>query len=55
MVFLSTRNLPLIYANEHEATEGQGYQKALQHKYIGEFQLGKQRGENVFEVLILEH
>jgi hypothetical protein len=31
------------------------HRKTLHHKYIGEFELGKQRGENAFEVLLPSH
>ena len=55
MVFISTKDLPLTYANSALETSNQSHRKTLQHKYIGEFQLGKQRGENAFEVLIPEH
>lgn len=33
----------------------QSHRKTLQHKYIGEFELGKQHGENAFEVLLPAH
>jgi hypothetical protein len=51
MVFISSKNLPLTYAND----ENQGHRKTLQHKYVGEFELGKQYGENAFEVLLPQH
>jgi hypothetical protein len=43
-VLLSAKNLPITYATDHR--------KALHQKYIEEFELGKQRGENAFEVLL---
>jgi hypothetical protein len=51
-IFLSTKNLPLTYANN---ASGQGHRKALQHKYLGEFTLGKQHGENDFEINLPKH
>jgi hypothetical protein len=44
---LSAKNLPITYA-----TDTDNHRKALHQKYIGEFGLGKQRGENAFEVLL---
>jgi hypothetical protein len=55
MVFLSTKSLPLTYANEYQSLQDQGHRKALQYRYIREFQLGKQRGDNGFEVLLPSH
>jgi hypothetical protein len=49
-VLLSTKNLPITYA-----TAKDDHRKTLHHKYIGEFELGKQRGENAFEVLLPSH
>jgi hypothetical protein len=46
-VLLSAKNLPITYA-----TDADNHRKALHQKYIGEFELGKQRGENAFEVLL---
>lgn len=52
-IFLATKDLPLTYANS--TVIGQPHRKALQHKFIGEFQLGSRRGENAFEVHLPEH
>jgi hypothetical protein len=49
-VLLSTKNLPITYA-----TATDNHRKALHQKYIGEFELGRQRGENAFEVLLPAH
>jgi hypothetical protein len=49
-VLLSAKNLPITYA-----TAKDDHRKTLHHKYIGEFELGKQRGENAFEVLLPSH
>jgi len=51
-VYISTRNLPLTYVNDG-TTHGKpdnSHRKALQHRYMGEFELGKARGENAFEI-----
>jgi hypothetical protein len=55
IVFLSTKNLPLTYANEFQHPGEQGVQKTLQDKFIREFELGKRRGENALEVLLPQH
>jgi hypothetical protein len=49
-VLLSAKNLPITYA-----TATDNHRKALHQKYIGEFELGRQRGENAFEVLLPAH
>jgi hypothetical protein len=49
-VLLSAKNLPITYA-----TDVDNHRKALHQKYIGEFELGRQRGENAFEVLLPEN
>jgi hypothetical protein len=46
-VLLSAKNLPITYA-----TDTDNHRKVLHQKYIGEFELGKQHGENAFEVLL---
>jgi len=51
-VYISTRNLPVTYVNDG-TTDGKpdnSHRKALQHRYMGEFELGKARGENAFEI-----
>jgi len=51
-LYISTRNLPLTYVNDG-TTHGKpdnSHRKALQHRYMGEFELGKARGENAFEI-----
>ena len=51
-VYISTRNLPLTYVN-NGTTDGKpdnSHRKALQHRYMGEFELEKARGENAFEI-----
>jgi hypothetical protein len=45
-VFISTKNLPLTYTNSAEI----GHHKTSQHKYMGPFKLGKNRGENAFVI-----
>jgi len=42
--------MPITYG-----TATDDHRKALHHRYIGEFELGKQRGENAFEVLLPSH
>ena len=52
-VFLSTKNLPIEYANAKPSVDGR--RRKLQHPFIGPFTLGPRRGENAFEVNIPQH
>ena len=52
-MFLSTKNLPIEYANAKTSVDRR--RGKLQHPFIGPFILGAQRGENAFEVLLPEH
>ena len=49
-ILLSTKNMPVTYG-----TATDDHRKALHHRYIGEFEHGRQRGENAFEVLLPSH
>jgi hypothetical protein len=55
IVFLLLKNLLLTDAHEHILINNQGYRKGFLYKYIGEFEQGKRRGVNAFEVLLPEH